>query len=150
LRIGEIGGMYRAERSGVLGGLSRVRAISLNDGHVFCAPGQAVDEVERALRLMRQAHRALGFEPSSYRLSLRGTGSKDEGGKYVDDPPMWDRAEAVLRDALKAADVSYVEAAGEAAFYGPKVDVQIRDAAGRESTLATVQVDFFQPACDAR
>jgi threonyl-tRNA synthetase len=140
LRIGEIGGQYRAERSGVLSGLSRVRAISLNDGHIFCAPEQIVDEVDEALRLMRQAHRALGFEPHAYRLSLRG-----EGGKYVDDPAMWDRAESVLREALKAADVSYVEAAGEAAFYGPKLDVQLLDAAGRESTLATVQVDFFQP-----
>jgi threonyl-tRNA synthetase len=140
LRIGEIGGMYRAERSGVLSGLSRVRAISLNDGHVFCAAEQAVEEVVEALRLMRIAHRALGFEPSAYRLSLRG-----DGGKYVDDPPMWDRAEAVLRKALAMAGVSYVEAPGEAAFYGPKLDVQVHDAAGRESTLATVQVDFFQP-----
>src|SRR6266540_7514550 len=141
LRIGELGGQYRAERSGVLGGLSRVRAISLNDGHLFCAPEQVVDEVAEALRLMREAHRALGFEPSSFRLSLRG-----EGGKYVDDPAMWDKAEGVLREALKAAEVSYVEAAGEAAFYGPKIDVQLLDVAGRESTLATVQVDYFMPA----
>ncbi|GAA2635132.1 threonine--tRNA ligase [Dactylosporangium fulvum] len=141
LRIGEIGGMYRAERSGVLGGLSRVRAISLNDGHVFCAPEQVLDEVVAALRLMRVAHAALGFVPSSYRLSLRG-----DGDKYVDDPPMWSRATAVLRDALAAAGVSYVEVPGEAAFYGPKIDVQLVDHAGREGTLATVQVDHFQPA----
>ena len=141
LRIGEIGGQYRAERSGVLGGLSRVRAISLNDGHVFCAEEQVQDEVVEALRLMRVAHAALGFEPSSFRLSLGGA-----GGKYVDDPPMWSRATAVLRDALEAVGVSYVEAAGEAAFYGPKIDVQIVDHAGRESTLATVQIDYFQPA----
>ena len=140
LRIAEIGGMYRAERSGVLGGLSRVRAISLNDGHVFCEPEQVVEELVEALRVMRIAHQALGFEPSSYRFSLRG-----EGGKYVDDPPMWDRGEAALRQALDEAQLSYVEAIGEAAFYGPKVDVQIEDAAGREDTLATVQVDFFQP-----
>ncbi len=140
LRIGELGGMFRAERSGVLGGLSRVRAISLNDGHIFCAPDQVVDEIAGALRLIRQAQRALGFEPSSYRLSLRG-----QGGKYVDDPAMWDRAERESREALKAADVSYVEAPGEAAFYGPKIDVQVA-IGGRESTLATVQVDYFQPA----
>ncbi|MEV4140418.1 threonine--tRNA ligase [Dactylosporangium sp. NPDC049742] len=141
LRIGEIGGQYRAERSGVLGGLSRVRAISLNDGHVFCAEEQVRDEVVEALRLMRVVHAALGFEPSSFRLSLRG-----EGGKYVDDPEMWAAASSVLREALDIAGVSYVEAPGEAAFYGPKIDVQLLDHAGRESTLATVQVDYFQPA----
>ncbi|WP_327006321.1 threonine--tRNA ligase [Dactylosporangium sp. NBC_01737] len=141
LRIGEIGGQYRAERSGVLGGLSRVRAISLNDGHVFCTEEQVHGEVVESLRLMRVAHEALGFKPSSFRLSLRG-----EGGKYVDDPAMWDKASSVLRAALDDAGVSYVEAPGEAAFYGPKVDVQLLDHAGRESTLATVQVDYFQPA----
>jgi threonyl-tRNA synthetase len=145
LRIGEIGGQYRAERSGVLGGLSRVRAISLNDGHVFCAddPDQrhVQAEVVAALRLMRVAHEALGFEPSSWRLSLRG-----EGDKYVDDPPMWQRATGVLRRALAEVGVPFVEAPGEAAFYGPKIDIQLLDHAGRESTLATVQVDYFQPA----
>jgi threonyl-tRNA synthetase len=141
LRIGEIGGQYRAERSGVLGGLSRVRAISLNDGHVFCAEEQAEAEVVAALGLMRQAHAALGFEPSSWRLSLRG-----EGDKYVDDPPMWRRATAVLRDALESVGVPFEEAPGEAAFYGPKIDIQLRDHAGRESTLATVQVDYWMPA----
>ncbi|HTJ34176.1 MAG TPA: threonine--tRNA ligase [Dactylosporangium sp.] len=141
LRIGEIGGQYRAERSGVLGGLARVRAISLNDGHVFCAEDQVEDEIVAALAVMREAHAALGFEPSSWRLSLRG-----EGAKYVDDPPMWQRATAVLRRALEAAGVPYEEAPGEAAFYGPKIDIQLRDYAGRESTLATVQVDYFMPA----
>jgi threonyl-tRNA synthetase len=140
LRIGELGGMFRAERSGVLGGLQRVRAISLNDGHIFCARDQVIEEVAGALSLMKQAQDALGFEPSSVRLSLRG-----DGGKYVDDPPMWDRAEQELRAALKQADVSYVEAPGEAAFYGPKIDVQVL-IGGRESTLATVQVDYYQPA----
>ncbi|MER7005613.1 threonine--tRNA ligase [Dactylosporangium sp. NPDC000555] len=141
LRIGEIGGQYRAERSGVLGGLSRVRAISLNDGHVFCAGDQVETEVVAALELMREAHAALGFVPSSWRLSLRG--SED---KYVDDPPMWERATAVLRRALESVGVPYQEAPGEAAFYGPKIDIQLLDHAGRESTLATVQVDYFQPA----
>jgi threonyl-tRNA synthetase len=140
LRIGELGGMFRAERSGVLGGLQRVRAISLNDGHIFCAPEQVVGEIAGSLRLMKQAQQALGFEPSSIRLSARGL-----GGKYVDDPAMWDRAENQLEQALKLADVSYVEAPGEAAFYGPKIDVQVL-IGGRESTLATVQVDNYQPA----
>ncbi|WP_432985693.1 threonine--tRNA ligase [Dactylosporangium sp. CA-233914] len=141
LRIGEIGGQYRAERSGVLGGLSRVRAISLNDGHVFCAEDQVEAEVIAALELMRVAHRALGFAPSSWRLSLRG-----DGPKYVDDPRMWQRATDVLRRALEAVGVDYVDGPGEAAFYGPKIDIQLLDHAGRESTLATVQVDYYMPA----
>lgn len=141
LRIGEIGGMYRAERSGVLGGLSRVRAISLNDGHVFCAEDQVFSEVVAALALMKVAHAALGFEPAYFRLSLRG-----ESDKFVDDPAMWSKATEVLREALAAVGLPYVEAPGEAAFYGPKIDVQLVDHAGREGTLATVQVDYFQPA----
>ncbi|WP_433083324.1 threonine--tRNA ligase [Dactylosporangium sp. CA-052675] len=141
LRIGEIGGQYRAERSGVLGGLSRVRAISLNDGHVFCAEDQVEAEVVAALAVMREAHRALGFAPSSWRLSLRG-----DGPKYVDDLELWQRGTAVLRRALAAAGVDYVDGPGEAAFYGPKIDIQVLDHAGRESTLATVQVDYHMPA----
>jgi threonyl-tRNA synthetase len=141
LRIAEQGGMYRAERSGVLGGLSRVRAISLNDGHTFCADDQVVDEVSRELELIVEAHAELGVRRSGFRLSLRG-----EGPKFVDDPAMWARAEAVLRAALAAAGVDYAEAPGEAAFYGPKIDVQVRDDAGREQTLSTVQIDYDKPA----
>lgn len=138
LRIGELGGMYRAERSGVLGGLSRVRSISLNDAHNFCALEQVGEEVTEVLRLIRQAHAALGVRPAGFRLSLRGT-----GGKYVGDDAMWRRAEGLLREALSG--MPYVEADGEAAFYGPKIDVQIRDAADRELTLSTVQLDFDKP-----
>ena len=141
LRLAELGPMYRAERSGVLGGLSRVRAIQLNDAHVFCAVEQAAGEVAEVLRLMRRAHDALGLKPSSVQLSLRGA-----GGKYGGDEQSWAAAERLLREALDAEGVSYVEAPGEAAFYGPKIDVQVADPAGRESTLATVQVDFHQPA----
>jgi threonyl-tRNA synthetase len=141
LRIAELGGQYRAERSGVLGGLSRVRAISLNDGHTFCADDQVVDEICRELELTRQAHAELGVRASGFRLSLRGP-----GGKYVDDPRMWERASGVLRDALVKTGIAYDEAPGEAAFYGPKIDIQVRDAAGREQTLSTVQVDYDKPA----
>ncbi|HEY7273478.1 MAG TPA: threonine--tRNA ligase [Actinoplanes sp.] len=140
LRIAELGGMYRSERSGVLGGLSRVRAISLDDGHTFCAPDQVVDEVCRELGLIRRAHADLGVRASSFRLSLRG-----DGGKFVDDAAMWARAEAVLREALARAGIPYDEAPGEAAFYGPKIDIQVRDDAGRELTLSTVQVDYGKP-----
>jgi threonyl-tRNA synthetase len=139
LRMAEIGGMYRAELSGVLGGLSRVRAIQLNDAHVFCTPDQVAAEAQSALELIRTAHAALGVKPVRYRLSLRGP-----GGKYVDNPEMWQRSEALLREVL--AGVDHEEALGEAAFYGPKIDVQIADSAERESTLSTVQVDFHQPS----
>ncbi len=138
LRLAELGGMYRAERSGVLGGLSRVRAIWLNDAHIFCAPEQVGAEVAAALALIDKAHKALGVPAASYRLSLRGASEK-----YVGDDALWQRAEQFLREALQ--DKEFVEAPGEAAFYGPKIDVQIVDPAGRESTLSTVQVDFAQP-----
>ncbi|MER7578824.1 threonine--tRNA ligase [Kitasatospora sp. NPDC097691] len=140
LRMAELGGMYRSEPSGVLGGLTRVRAIQLNDAHVFCTPEQAADEAVAALELIREAHRALGIVPVRYRLSLPGA-----GGKYVADPVLWERATALLADVLERAGVPFVAAEGEAAFYGPKIDVQIADGAGREFTLSTVQIDFHQP-----
>jgi threonyl-tRNA synthetase len=140
LRVAEIGPMYRAERSGVLSGLSRVRAISLNDSHNFCSLDQVGAEVRLVLALMARVHAALGFAPSGFRLSLRGDGS------YLGESSDWDLAEKMLRDALVEADVSFVEAPGEAAFYGPKIDVQVVDVSGREWSLATIQVDFHQPA----
>ncbi|MBB2913550.1 threonyl-tRNA synthetase [Streptosporangium becharense] len=140
LRLGELGGMYRSELSGVLGGLSRVRAIQLNDAHVFCTPEQAADEARAALELIRRAHADLGVRPARYRLSLPGA-----GGKYVADPDMWRRAGTLLAGVLDDLGVAYEAVEGEAAFYGPKIDVQIADDAGREATLSTVQVDFHQP-----
>ncbi|MEU0004123.1 threonine--tRNA ligase [Streptomyces sp. NPDC006314] len=141
LRIAELGTMYRAERSGVLGGLTRVRAIQLNDAHIFCTLDQAVEEARAALELIARAYADLGIEAVRHRLSLPG-----EGGKYVADPGLWSRATALLKEVLDGAGVAYEEAEGEAAFYGPKIDVQIADPAGRESTLSTVQIDFHQPA----
>jgi threonyl-tRNA synthetase len=137
LRMAEIGGMYRAELSGVLGGLSRVRAIQLNDAHIFCTLDQVEAEASAALALIRRAYDALGISPARYRLSLPGP-----GGKYV--PGNWAAAVEILRAVLDGLPYDAVE--GEAAFYGPKIDVQIADGAGRESTLSTVQVDFHQPA----
>ena len=146
LRLAELGGMYRAERSGVLGGLSRVRAISLNDAHIFCAPDQVAGEVAAVLRLVREAHAALGVRPARMRLSLRGrAGRAGKCGRYAGDTAMWDRAESMLRSTLDRAGVEHVEEPDEAAFYGPKIDIQVVDAAGREETLSTVQVDFLQP-----
>ncbi|MBE8471330.1 threonine--tRNA ligase [Streptomyces justiciae] len=138
LRIAELGGMYRSELSGVLGGLTRVRSIQLNDAHIFCTLDQAVEEARAALALIRRAYADLGIRAARYRLSLPG-----EGNKYVADPELWRRATALLEDVLEG--VEYEAAEGEAAFYGPKIDVQIVDPAGRESTLSTVQIDFHQP-----
>ncbi|MDQ0909124.1 threonyl-tRNA synthetase [Streptomyces canus] len=138
LRIAELGGMYRSELSGVLGGLTRVRSIQLNDAHIFCTPEQVVAEARSALELIRRAYDDLGIRASRYRLSLPG-----DSGKYVADPALWRRATALLEEILDGIEYESVE--GEAAFYGPKIDVQITDPAGRESTLSTVQIDFHQP-----
>lgn len=139
-RMAELGSMYRSELSGVLGGLTRVRAIQLNDAHIFCTPGQVAEEAAATLGLIRSAYEAMGIEASRYRLSLPGP-----GGKYVADPELWRRSAALLREVLDGSGVAYEAVEGEAAFYGPKIDVQIADPAGRESTLSTVQVDFHQP-----
>jgi len=133
LRVAELGPMYREERSGVLGGLSRVRAVSLNDAHIFCAEEQVVDELVGVFRLMLRAHDAVRVKPLRYRLSL-----PNDTGEFAGSV-------AMLRKALDRVGVSYVEAAGEAAFYGPKIDVQIAEPAGREWTLSTIQVDLHQP-----
>jgi threonyl-tRNA synthetase len=138
LRIAELGGQYRAERSGVLGGLQRVRAMHLNDAHVFCRVDQVGAEVARVLAMIGRVHPALGFAVDSYRLSLRGE-------SFLGASEVWDRAEGMLRDALVEAGLPFEEAPGEAAFYGPKIDMQIRDVQGRSSSLATIQVDFAQP-----
>jgi len=126
--------------SGVLGGLSRVRAIQLNDAHIFCTPDQVAAEAAAALGLIKQAYQALGIEPARYRLSLPG-----QGGKYVGGRDMWDRAAGLLEQVLVEAGVPYQAEEGEAAFYGPKIDVQVADSAEREASLSTVQVDFYLP-----
>jgi threonyl-tRNA synthetase len=140
LRIAELGGMYRSELSGVLGGLTRVRSIQLNDAHIFCTLDQVAGEARAALAMIGRAYAALGIVAVRHRLSLAGP-----GGKYVGGEESWGRAAALLTDALDAEGIAYESAPGEAAFYGPKIDIQVADAAGRESTLSTVQVDFHQP-----
>ena len=140
VRIAELGAMFRRERSGVLGGLSRVRGMTLNDGHVFCRGDQVGDELLAVIDLIGRALEVLGVEVDHYRLSLRG-----DGGKYVDNEEAWAFAEAALREALDARGVPFVAVEGEAAFYGPKLDVQVVDAGGREQTLATMQVDVVLP-----
>jgi threonyl-tRNA synthetase len=144
LRIAEIGGMYRSELSGVLGGLTRVRSIALNDAHIFCTPDQVAAEAAAALALIRQAYRALGIEPVRYRLSVAGSSGKNSG-KYAGERELWDRAAAILADVLASAGIDFDAEPGEAAFYGPKIDVQVADSAERETSLSTIQVDFYQP-----
>ncbi|MBF6440334.1 threonine--tRNA ligase [Nocardia cyriacigeorgica] len=140
LRMAELGAMYRSELSGVVSGLTRVRCIQLNDAHIFCTLDQVADEAGAALALIGSAYRALGITGARYRLSLPGA-----GGKYVVAPQMWQRASKMLSEVLDRAGVPYEAVEGEAAFYGPKIDIQVSDHAGRESTLSTVQVDFHQP-----
>jgi threonyl-tRNA synthetase len=140
VRMAELGGMYRSELSGVLGGLTRVRSIQLNDAHVFCTPDQVGPEVAASLAMIRRAYRDLGIEPARYRLSLAS-----RGAKYAGCRPDWDLAAEILRQALADAGLPYEAEEGEAAFYGPKIDVQIADCSEREASLSTIQVDFYQP-----
>src|SRR5690606_12772946 len=111
-----------------------------NDAHIFCREDQVGAEIASVLAMVRRAHEALGFRADAYRLSLRGSGSK-----YVGADELWRQAEALLRDALAQAGVEFAVAEGEAAFYGPKIDIQVFDYAGREATLATIQIDLYQP-----
>lgn len=140
VRFSEQGAMFRSELSGVLSGLSRVRQINLDDAHVFCTPDQAGAEVVAALESIRRCYGVLGIEVHRYRQSLRGPGDG-----YLGTDAQWQHAEAQLAAALDRIGLAYEPVVGEAAFYGPKIDVQVLDAAGREETLSTVQLDFSQP-----
>jgi threonyl-tRNA synthetase len=142
IRLAELGTMYRYERSGALSGLSRVRAMTLNDAHIFCLPEQIEAEAVGVLRLIQRVYRDLGFKEYWYRLSLRNPKDKIN---FVDNDAMWDTAEDYLRQALAEVGVPYKEAPGEAAYYGPKIDVQLNDVLGHSETLSTVQLDFYLP-----
>jgi threonyl-tRNA synthetase len=145
VRLNELAAMFRAERSGVLSGLSRVRQINLDDTHVFCRPDQVAAEAARALRTALRAQQILGLPVDYVRLSRR-----DHSPAYLGDHDQWEAAEAALGAAAEAVGLTgrglrLVDAPGEAAFYGPKLDVQVRDGRGHEETIATVQLDFNQP-----
>ena len=142
VRIAELGTMYRYERSGVLSGLSRVRCMTLNDAHIFCTPEQIKEEFAGVMRLVEQAYRDLGITQYTYRLSLR---DKVNRAKYVENDEMWDLAENMLREAMDALNLPYTEAPGEAAFYGPKLDIQLADVMGHQETYSTIQIDFHLP-----
>jgi len=123
--------------------MSRVRIMTLNDAHIFCTDEAMVEsEVEGVLRLMERVYGTLGLKNYSYRLSL---GDPENKEKYVDNPPMWEMGEALLRRVLNHVGLEYVEAKDEAAFYGPKIDVQFQTAQGKDETLVTIQVDFHLP-----
>ncbi|HEY7982743.1 MAG TPA: threonine--tRNA ligase [Ktedonobacterales bacterium] len=142
IRIAELGTMYRLEKSGELAGLSRVRAMTLNDAHIFCAPEQMQPEFIKAVKLVQEAYRVLGFEHYSYRLSVRDPNDKV---KFVDNETMWQQSEAALRQALEELGVEYHVGVGDAAFYGPKLDVQVANVLGKDETISTVQLDFTLP-----
>ena len=145
VRFNELAAMFRAERSGVLSGLSRVRQINLDDTHVFCRPDQVAAEAARALRTALRAQEILGLPVDYVRLSRR-----DDSPAYLGGREQWEAAEAALRAAAEAVGLAgrglrLVDAPGEAAFYGPKLDLQVRDGRGHEESIATVQLDFNQP-----
>ncbi|WP_448638748.1 threonine--tRNA ligase [Geodermatophilus sp. URMC 63] len=140
LRIAELGAMFRDEPSGSLSGLSRVRAMVLNDAHHFCDPADVAGEVALVVGLIEDAYAALGLSGHSYRLSLRG-----DGAKYAADDAQWDRAEAVLAGVLDDLRVPYEPVRGEGAFYGPKIDVQVPGRGGRVESFSSVQLDFLLP-----
>jgi threonyl-tRNA synthetase len=142
VRLAELGTMYRYERSGALSGLSRVRCMTLNDAHIFCSPDQIKEEFSNVMKLVERAYRDLGITKYSYRLSLRDPANKE---KYVDNDEMWTLGERVLREALDSLGLPYRESKGDAAFYGPKLDIQLADVMGHEETYSTVQVDFHLP-----
>ncbi len=141
LRFSEFATVYRYEKKGELHGLTRVRSLTQDDCHIFCTPDQIQSEFAMLLDLVQEILGRFNLTDYQVRLSLRG-----EGGKYVDDPEKWNQAEAALRAALDASGLDYVEATGEAAFYGPKADFIAQDTLGREWQLSTIQVDFIQPA----
>lgn len=143
VRYAEFATLYRYEKSGELSGLTRVRALTQDDCHVFCTPDQIEGEFSLALQLIREVLKRYGFDDYYVRLSLR---DEDPNSKFVKDDEKWTLATDALRRALDANAVEYVEAAGEAAFYGPKADFITRDVLGREWQISTVQVDFIQPS----
>jgi threonyl-tRNA synthetase len=142
VRIAELGTMFRYEKSGVVGGLSRVRMMTLNDAHIFCRPDQVKAEFSGVMRLVERAYATLGITDYIYRLSLR---DPEDKVKYVQNDAMWEAGESFLRDTMTELGLPFYEAKGEAAFYGPKIDIQLRDALGREETASTIQVDYHLP-----
>lgn len=142
IRIAEIANDFRFEDSGNLCGLERARAFTQNDSHIFCRPDQITDEINGVIKLILDVYKDFGFEKFVFRLSLR---DKNNTEKYFGNDQLWEKSEAALREIIKATGAEYYEAEGEAAFYGPKIDVQVRSAIGHDVTLSTVQLDYQLP-----
>ena len=142
IRIAELGMMHRYEMSGTLSGLQRVREMTLNDAHIFVRPDQIKEEFTRVVNLMKSVYEDFDIKNFRFRLSYRDPENKE---KYFDDDEMWNNAEAMLKSAMDDLGYEYFEAKGEAAFYGPKLDVQVKTAIGLEETLSTIQLDFLLP-----
>ena len=139
IRMAEYGTVYRNELSGTLAGLLRVRMLSMNDAHIYCTRDQTEEELKKVLELTMEYFEIFGLKDYWFRLSKWNSENKE---KYINEPENWNYAESVLRKILKDLKVKFVEADDEAAFYGPKVDVQFKSAIGREETMSTIQLDF--------
>jgi len=142
IRIAELGTMHRYEMSGALSGLQRVRGMTLNDAHIFVRPDQIKEEFQRVVRLVMEVYKDFDLNNYTFRLSYR---DPQDTEKYFDDDEMWEKAQSMLKEAMDDLGLDYYEAEGEAAFYGPKLDVQVKTALGKEETLSTVQLDFLLP-----
>lgn len=142
VRIAELGMMHRYEKSGALSGLQRVREMTLNDAHIFVRPDQIKEEFTRVIELIKQVYADFNITDYRFRLSYRDPNNTD---KYYNDDEMWEKAQAMLKEAMDDLGLEYFEAEGEAAFYGPKLDVQMKTALGNEETMSTVQLDFLLP-----
>jgi threonyl-tRNA synthetase len=143
LRLAEYGTCYRYEKSGELFGLMRVRSMQMNDGHIYCTEEQFKDEFLAVCNMYLEYFKIFGIEKYQMRLSLHDP--KELGNKFIDNAELWIKTENDVRNALQDAKLNFVESVGDAAFYGPKIDVQVWSAIGREFTLATNQVDFAVP-----
>lgn len=142
LRIAELGTMHRYEMSGALTGLQRVRSMTLNDAHIFCRPDQIKSEFTNVVQLIQTVYKDFGIKDFWFRLSYRDTEDKE---KYVQNDEMWEKAQKMLKESMDELGLDYVEAPGEAAFYGPKLDVMVKTALGKDETLSTIQLDFHLP-----
>lgn len=142
IRIAELGMMHRYEKSGALSGLQRVREMTLNDAHIFVRADQIKDEFKRTVDLLLNVYKDFNISEYKFRLSYRDPENKE---KYFDDDQMWENAQRELKEVMDELGMPYFEAIGEAAFYGPKLDVQVKTALGNEETLSTIQIDFLLP-----
>ena len=142
LRIAEIANDFRFEASGNLVGIERTRAFTQNDSHIFCRPDQIEEEIKGVINLILDVYKDFGFKEYKFRLSLRDINNKE---KYFGNDDLWTKSENALRNILKDSGANYYEAEGEAAFYGPKIDVQVKSAIGHDITLSTVQLDYQLP-----